>query len=273
MILFPNAKINVGLWVVEKRNDGYHNIETLFLPIGLSDVLEFVESDRDEPLIAISGMELEGDSSDNLVMRAWKLMHDLYGIAVVDIHLHKIIPSGAGLGGGSSDAAFMLKGLNDHFGIGCSSDELESLAAILGSDCAFFIKDIPAIGKGRGEMLQPVELDLEGYELVLVNPGIQVSTRDAYTGVIPAKSERNLRELLLFPVAEWQDQLSNDFEKWVFVKYPEIKQVKEKLRAAGAEYAAMSGSGSSVFGIFRKNHSVFPKELFPGYYSWCGELI
>lgn len=274
MILFPNAKINVGLWVVEKREDGYHNIETLFLPIGLSDVLEFVESPAGESKISISGIALEGDDSDNLVMQAWNLMKEHYDIPAVDIHLHKIIPMGAGLGGGSSDAAFMLRGMNEFFDLGCSTEELENMASTLGSDCAFFIKDKPAIGKGRGEQLETVEVDLQGYELILVNPGIQVSTRDAYQGVIPERTQKNLRELLLFPVSEWQEQLGNDFEKSVFEKHPSIKEVKNRLKEVGATYTAMSGSGSSVFGIFKKNgHSISPEELFPEYYSWSGDLI
>ncbi len=274
MILFPNAKVNVGLRVVEKRNDGYHNIETLFLPIGLNDVLEFVENRKKNPEIKVSGIESALDTRDNLVIRAWQVLRDHYKIPGVSIHLHKIIPVGAGLGGGSSDAAFMLKGLSEYFELGCSMEELEQLASTLGSDCAFFIRNKPAIGRGRGEILEQVEPDIGEYEILLVNPGIHVSTVEAYQGVVPAIPSQNLREMLLFPVTEWQQKLSNDFEESVFKKYPQIEVIKEKLSDAGATYTAMSGSGSSVFGIFRKNgHSVNLKELFPGCFTWSGDLV
>lgn len=273
MIVFPNAKINLGLRVVEKRGDGYHNIETVFLPIGLNDVLEFVESGDRKISIQVSGIQLEGRPEENLVVKAWEIMHEHCGIPVVDIHLHKIIPVGAGLGGGSSDAAFMLKGLNDFFECGCTIEQLENMASTLGSDCAFFIRNKPAIGTGRGEILDPVEPELSGYEMVLINPGLHISTRDAYNGIIPHKSERPLRELLLFPTNQWQEYLVNEFEDTVFKKHNKISEIKSDLIDAGAVYASMSGSGSSVFGIFSEGS--IPEDLadrFTGYYTWTGGL-
>jgi 4-diphosphocytidyl-2-C-methyl-D-erythritol kinase len=273
MILFPNAKINLGLRVVEKRVDGYHNIETVFLPIGLNDVLEFVESTTVGVHIEVSGISLEGQPEENLVVKAWKIMHDQHGIPPVDIHLHKIIPIGAGLGGGSSDAAFMLKGLNEYYQCGCTTEQLEDIASSLGSDCAFFIRNKPAIGTGRGEILDPVELEMCGYELVLVSPGLHIATREAYAGVTPKKAGRPLRELLLFPVNQWQEYLVNEFEETVCRKYEKINEIKLELQQAGAEYASMSGSGSSVFGIFREGS--IPADIadnFPGYYIWTGGL-
>jgi len=274
MILFPNAKINLGLRVVEKRKDGYHNIETIFLPIGLNDVLEFVESADQRVSLHISGVQMEGSPADNLVVRAWEIMHEQCGVPAVDIHLHKIIPVGAGLGGGSSDAAFMLKGLNDFFECGYTVGQLENMAALLGSDCAFFIRNKPAIGTGRGEILDPVEPELTGYELVLINPGLQISTRDAYHGITPQRSERSLRELLLFPLNLWQDYIVNEFEDMIFRKFKQIREIKSGLLNAGAIYASMSGSGSSVFGIFREG--TVPQNIadyFPGLYSWTGALM
>jgi 4-diphosphocytidyl-2-C-methyl-D-erythritol kinase len=273
MIVFPNAKINLGLRIVEKRGDGYHNIETVFLPIGLNDVLEFVESAGNKISIHISGVQLEGRPEENLVVKAWELMREQCGIPIVDIHLHKIIPVGAGLGGGSSDAAFMLKGLNDFFECGCTIGQLEEMALNLGSDCAFFIRNKPAIGTGRGEILDPVEPELSGYELVLINPGLHISTRDAYGGITPQKSDRPLRELLLFPLTQWQEYLVNEFEDSVFQKFKKIGEIKLELIEAGAVYASMSGSGSSVFGIFREGS--IPeniKDRFSGFYTWTGGL-
>lgn len=274
MILFPNAKINVGLWVVNKRDDGFHDIETLFLPIGLNDVLEFVEKKGSSPALTVSGDMPECPVAENLVYRAWQMMHEQYKIPAVEIHLHKIIPTGAGLGGGSSDAAFMLKGLSEHFELGCQPGELEEFAAQLGSDCAFFIQNKPAIGKGRGEILEPVQPDLEDYEILLVNPGVHISTTDAYQGVQPATASAVLRELLLFPVNEWQVRIRNDFEPHIFRLYPEIEAIRDRLTDMGAVYAAMSGSGSTVFGIFRKNgRSLDLRSDFPEYFTWSGDIL
>jgi 4-diphosphocytidyl-2-C-methyl-D-erythritol kinase len=255
MVLFPNAKINLGLRIVERRKDGFHNIETLFLPFGLTDILEFIEIDGNDPAIEISGIKVEGNAGDNLVIGAWRIMHSRFSIPAVRVHLHKIIPIGAGLGGGSADAAFMLKGLNDYFSCGCSEIDLENFASELGSDCAFFIRNKPSIGTGRGETLEAIQIPLSGYEIVLINPGIHIGTREAYSGVKPAKPVNLLKDLLNQPITLWQKSISNDFEKSVFERYPLISGLKQMLIDQGAIYASMSGSGSSVYGIFKTGES------------------
>ena len=273
MILFPNAKINLGLRILERRNDGFHNIETFFLPIGLFDILEFIESPGQFPCITISGVHIDGNPVENLVVRAWKLMHDQYKISAVDVHLHKAIPVSAGLGGGSADAAFMLAGLNRYFKCGISLSELENMAGQLGSDCSFFIRNQPAFAKGRGELLEPFGLSLTKYNILLVNPGINISTREAYAGVTPRGREKSLKELLHQPITSWQGQIENDFEKSVFAKHPEIRQIKEEMLATNAVYAAMSGSGSTVYGIF--DETIALEKIvadYSGYFVWTGQL-
>lgn len=274
MVLFPNAKINLGLNVTAKRTDGFHNIETIFLPVALCDVLEFVESTEGNTKLTVSGANLDGLSDDNLVVRAWKLMHDNYKIPPVDIHLHKLIPTGAGLGGGSADAAFMLKGLNEFFQCGATVKDLEKLAAVLGSDCAFFIRNTPAYAEGRGEILEPVNIELSNYRILLINPAIHVSTREAYEGVTPQIPAISLKQMMGMDKREWQKNIKNDFELSVFLKHPEIASIKEELMAFGAIYAAMSGSGSTVFGIFNRNTDIQPIILqFSKYFYWNGNFI
>lgn len=253
MIIFPNAKINLGLRIIEKRSDGYHSIETIFLPVDLCDLLEFVETNDNKSSLDITGIPVEGDPQDNLILKAWKILNIHHPIPPVHAHLHKIIPIGAGLGGGSADAAFMLKALNDYFSCGCKTEELELYASELGSDCTFFIKNVPTIGTGRGELLEPIEIKLSEYEVLLVNPGIHIGTREAYAGVTPAVPLTSLHELIALPIEAWQDTIINDFEASVFKSYPVIGLLKQKMIEAGAVYSAMSGSGSTVYGIFRKN--------------------
>ena len=250
MILFPNAKINLGLRILKKRADGFHDIETLFLPIGLSDILEIAEFPEGQTEITITGIELEGSGEDNLVVKAWRIMNREHGVPPVKIHLHKIIPVGAGLGGGSADAAFMLKGLNKMFNSGCSPGTLEDYAAEIGSDCAFFIKNQPAIGTGRGEILETMEFDPGAYEILLVNPAIHIGSGEAYAGVVPGIPGNRLKDLLSKSLVSWQQNIKNDFENSVFTKYPEIRDLKTKMLDLGAVYASMSGSGSSVYGLF-----------------------
>lgn len=252
MILYPNAKINLGLRILEKRPDGFHNIETLFVPVDICDILEFVPAQNGKPGIEITGIELDSDPADNLVMRAWHLMNEVYGISPLKIHLHKIIPVGAGLGGGSADAAFMLVGLSDFFRLDCEQEQLEQYAAMLGSDCPFFIRNKPALGTGRGEVLTDTELPLDGFEVLLVNPDIHISTSEAYSGVVPVRPDRTLKDLIHQDVASWQSSVLNDFEAPVFSKYPRIADIKAKLLAMGAAYASMSGSGSTVYGLFHE---------------------
>lgn len=268
MISFPHCKINLGLHVLSKRSDGYHNIDTCFYPVPLTDILEVIPSS--EFSFAQSGLKVDGESEANLCVKAFRLLQAEFGISAAKIHLHKIIPMGAGLGGGSSDAAFMLRTLNEIFDLKISKERLKSLALQLGSDCPFFIDDQPMIGSGRGEALSPVSLSLKGYHLVLVKPEVHVSTAEAYSGIQSKQSERSIQEILSLPIGQWRANLTNDFEKTIFKKHPIINEVKEKFYASGAAYASMSGSGSSVFGIFDK--SVDLKKDINSMFYWSGEL-
>lgn len=253
MLVFPKAKINLGLRITGKRTDGYHDVETVIYPVGLCDALELVsdpESTCDR--LAVTGSELPGRMEDNIVIGAVRKLRETCPVPFLNIHLHKIIPAGAGLGGGSSDAAFMLRALNKMFGLSLNSDELKAIAAGLGSDCPFFIDCQPSFASGRGEILSPVNNVLEGFYTVLLNPGISVSTKEAYENCVPAMPERSLRKLIDFPVSEWKDLIVNDFERTVFIVHPEIKAIKQALYSSGAIYSSMSGSGSSVYGIFKE---------------------
>jgi 4-diphosphocytidyl-2-C-methyl-D-erythritol kinase len=262
MILFPNAKINIGLRVIERRNDGFHNIETLFVPVDLCDVLEFNISQRPGNTIKISGRVPENNPENNLVIDAWKLMHEKYNIPHLNIHLHKAIPIGAGLGGGSSDAAFMLKGINALFNCGCSNEELKELAAGIGSDCPFFIENVSAIGTGRGEKLQTIDLSLNQYKLLLVNPEIHISSKEAYEGVTPGKQIQTLKDLVKKPVTDWKNCVFNDFENSIFQKYPRIQEIKSAMYESGAVYSSMTGSGSTVFGLYSGTKKEVLEQLF-----------
>lgn len=255
MITFPNAKINLGLNVVEKRPDGYHNLETVFYPIKLQDALEVNRLEgSDLPYkIHTSGTVIEGNLEDNLVIKAYNLLKaENYQMLPVDIHLFKHIPTGAGLGGGSADAAFMIKLLNAKFKLGISEEKMEEYAARLGADCAFFIKNKPVFASGIGNIFEPIEISLKGYYLVLVKPNIFVSTRDAFACIKPQHPEVSLKEIIKRPIETWKDCMKNDFEYSVFQKYPEIAAIKDKLYDLGAVYASMSGSGSAVYGIFKE---------------------
>lgn len=251
MITFPNAKINLGLNIVEKRADGYHNIETVFYPIPIKDALEFVPS-QGETHFSLSGIDVGGDAESNLVMRALRMMEREYDIPSLEISMEKAIPFGAGLGGGSADAAFMLKMLNEAFDLRLSDGELEDYASRLGADCAFFVKNRPVFASGIGNVFEPIDFTLKGLFLVLVKPDIHVSTPQAYSLVRPHAPEHPIRETLQRPIAEWRERLVNDFEASVFPKFPAIGEIKELLYQQGALYASMSGSGSSLFGIFDK---------------------
>lgn len=253
MITFPNAKINLGLNVIEKRPDGYHNLETVFYPINLQDALEVTRREKGgcEYTLRVSGTPIDGEPDSNLVVKAYKLLKEHYpAMQPVDIHMYKHIPVGAGLGGGSSDAAYMIKLLNDKFSLGMTTEQMEEYAARLGADCAFFVRNRPVFATGIGNVFEPVEVSLRGYYIVLVKPDIFVSTRDAYAEIKPARPAVSLKEMVDLPVAAWKDCMKNDFEEPVFRKYPEIAAIKDKLYDLGAVYASMSGSGSSVYGIF-----------------------
>ena len=254
MITFPNAKINLGLNIVEKRPDGYHNLETIFYPINLQDALEVTrrENNDKEYTLHISGSPLEGEPEDNLVVQAYKLLKKDYpGLLPVDIHMYKHIPAGAGLGGGSSDTACMIKLLNDKFSLRLSTERMEEYAAKLGADCAFFIRNKPVFATGIGNLFEPVELSLKGYHIILIKPDIFVSTRDAFAEIKPVRPAVSLKEIVKQPMETWKNSMKNDFEDSVFKKFPEIAAIKDELYDLGAVYAAMSGSGSSVYGIFK----------------------
>ena len=254
MITFPNAKINLGLNIVEKRPDGYHNLETIFYPINLQDALEVTrrENNDKEYTLHISGSPLEGEPEDNLVVKAYKLLKKDYpGLLPVDIHMYKHIPAGAGLGGGSSDAACMIKLLNDKFSLGLSTERMEEYAVKLGADCAFFIRNKPVFATGIGNLFEPVELSLKGYHIILIKPDIFVSTRDAFAEIKPVRPAVSLKEIVKQPMETWKNSMKNDFEDSVFKQFPEIAAIKDELYDLGAVYAAMSGSGSSVYGIFK----------------------
>lgn len=254
MITFPNAKLNIGLNILRKREDGYHDLESLFIPYeGLRDVLEIVPSASDRTSLHLYGIAIDGPQEDNLVFKAWKLMHSEFGIAPVEMHLWKGIPFGAGLGGGSADAAFAISMLNEMFSLGLGCERMASLAARLGSDCPFFIYNRPMIARGRGEILTPFGIDLSAYRIEVAKPEAAVSTREAYAGVHPHLPSMPLEDVLALSVERWKGLLQNDFEESIFPVHPEIAAVKEDFYRRGAVYAAMSGSGSAVMGIFRKN--------------------
>ena len=248
MIVFPHCKINLGLHVISKREDGYHNIETCFYPVPWTDILEIIPAK--EFSFTSSGLVIPGKDEDNLCIKAYHHLQTHFDLAPVKIHLHKVLPTGAGLGGGSSDAAFTLRLLNSVFDLKLNPIQLRKFAAQLGSDCSFFVEDKPMLGSGRGEQLVDLPLSLKGLYMVLVKPDIHVSTADAYAGVKPHTPHQTLTDILTLPVAEWKDHLVNDFERSVFAKYPAIEAIKKEFYDHGALYASMSGSGSSVFGIF-----------------------
>ena len=260
MLAYQNAKINLGLNVVERRADGYHNLETVFYPIGLCDVLNVEISEGcSDYSFSSSGIVIDGDPETNLIVKAFRLLQNEYGLPAIDITLIKQIPFGAGLGGGSADAAFMLKILNEMFELKISPKKLEKIAATLGADCPVFIKNRPVYATGIGNVFRPIKLSLKGFFLVLVKPEIHVSTPEAYSLVVPEIPQISLFESIQKPVKEWKNLIKNDFEKSVFAKYPQIASIKEELYKAGALYASMSGSGSSVFGIFEQEPDVLPE--------------
>lgn len=249
MISFPNAKINIGLNIVEKRADGFHNIESIFYPVlDIYDVLEVVKSD--ELVFNSTGITIPGDEKNNLCLKAYYLIKKDFGISPVQIHLHKVIPIGAGLGGGSSDAAFMLKTLNQLFELQLSNEQLITYAKHLGSDCAFFIENKPVYAFNKGDEFEAIQLDLSAYELKIEYPEIHIGTAEAYSGVHPQKSTIDLKQAIKQPIDNWKEKIRNDFEKSIFQNHPKIEALKNKMYQNGAVYAAMTGSGSAVYGIF-----------------------
>ena len=265
MIRFPNAKINLGLAVTERRPDGYHNLQTVFYPVQVCDALEVVR--RAEPGITLheSGLAVGTASADNLVCRAYRLLaEEVGGLPGVDAYLNKQIPFGAGLGGGSADATFMLLMLNDEFHLGLSPERIEALSARLGADCPFFCRNVPVYAEGTGNEFTDLNLSLRGHYLVLVKPPFGVSTKEAFGGIVPQRPEHSVREVVeTMPVSAWRGLLMNDFERTVFPLYPELASIKERLYAQGALYASMSGSGSTMFGIFASKPEL-PEGVFDG---------
>lgn len=261
MILYPNCKINLGLNITNKREDGYHNLETVFLPIPFTDVLEILPSDSFE--FTTTGLSINTD--DNLCIKAYNLLkQDFPNLPLVKMHLHKAIPLGAGLGGGSSDASFTLSLLNEKFSLNIKPEKLISYAIQLGSDCPFFIINKPCIATGRGEILQPINIDLSNYKILIVNPGIHIDTKWAFSKITPKQPSVSIKEIVSQPIETWKEQLQNDFEVPVFAEYPGIAKIKTNLYRQGAVYASLSGSGSTVYGIFKKDDNIASN--FPDYF-------
>lgn len=250
MITFPNAKINLGLNIVSRRPDGYHNIATVFYPIPLTDALEIVPAKRAETTLTCHGRAVNCPAEKNLVMKAYRMMEREFSLPPVEMHLVKHIPDGAGLGGGSSDASFCLRMLNGMFDLGCSDEELAAMAAKIGADCPFFIHNKPMMATGIGDVFSHISVNLHGMHLLLVKPDVSVPTKAAYAHVTPAEPKKSIPEILSEDMKNWQSELVNDFEASVFAQYPSLKQIKQAIIASGANYSAMSGSGSSMFGIF-----------------------
>lgn len=251
MVLFPNCKINIGLQVLRRRDDGYRDIETLFYPVAFQDGLEIVPLTKGETIFTHSGLDIPGDSSSNSCLKAYQILkNDYAGLPAVKIHLHKVIPTGAGLGGGSADASFTLMALNKKFQLGISEQKLIEYASQIGSDCSFFILNKPCLATGRGEKLEPYTLDLSRYKIVLVYPRIHIDTKTAY-GYVRSFSDRpSIKELLEMPITKWKDNLKNDFEQPLFERYSDLKKIRNKLYEKGALYASLSGSGSALYALF-----------------------
>lgn len=254
MVSYPICKINIGLYVTGKRPDGYHNLQTVFYPIPLTDNLEVIDLTlSDAPYVLhTTGAAVAGAPEQNLVVRALMLLREEFDLPGVEIWLHKRIPSGAGLGGGSSDAAYMMKALRDLYQLPLTDHDLEARLSTLGADCPFFVKATAQYAEGIGELLSPCSVDLHGWHLLLVKPDIFVSTREAFAGICPAIPAYDLRTAISAPVEQWHDRIFNDFERTVFAAHPAIGAIKQTLYDMGATYAAMTGSGSSVFGLFRR---------------------
>ncbi len=273
MIVFPNCKINLGLHIFSRREDGFHEIKTQFYPLSLNDCLEIIPHEKGDTVFSSSGISIPANGEKNLCEKAYDLIKAEYNIPPIKIHLHKNIPIGAGLGGGSADAAYALLLLNDFFSLSISKENLTAMASRLGSDCAFFINNIPALATGRGEVLSPSSLSLKDYHLLLVVPPLHISTKDAYENIVPHYPEKELEEILKLPVAKWKENLFNDFEKGIFSKHPLLDSIKSTLYEQGALYAAMSGSGSAIFGLFSNNPDIDKESFFPECFTWEEKLL
>ena len=277
MISFPIAKINLGLNVVEKRPDGYHNLQTVFYPVPIKDALEVQVMDEAFPSdydcdLKVTNITIEGDEQRNLVVRAYQVLkQDFPTLPRIHTHLWKGIPTQAGMGGGSSDCAYMMLLLNQQFQLGLTDEQLIEYAAKLGADCAFFILSRPCYAEGIGEKLQPIDLSLSGYYIAVVRPDIPVPTKEAFSRIRPHYPAQNCRETVMQPIDTWRDTLINDFEESVFALHPEIGDIKQRLYDIGATYAAMSGSGSALFGLFKKQPDSL-SQAFPNMFTFCNSL-
>ena len=264
------CKINLGLNIVERRPDGYHNIETIFYPVPLFDELTIEES-KNEDILTLEGNPLEGEVQDNLVLRAVRLLRqEGFPVPSLNIDLKKVIPSGAGLGGGSSDAACMIKTVSQLYNLSLSEEQMKSLVSKLGADCAFFINPQPLYAEGIGDVFTPISLNLKGWYLMLVKPEVHVSTREAYAGIRPHRPAYSLLETAKLPVGQWEGKMLNDFEESVFFKYPLLGEIKAELYRQGAAYASMSGSGSTIFGLFRSRPS--GEQAFSDHFTFVCQL-
>jgi 4-diphosphocytidyl-2-C-methyl-D-erythritol kinase len=265
MIVFPNAKINLGLQVVSRRGDGFHDIATVFYPVTWCDALEIIIAENRQPFsLTQSGILISSDIESNIVYKAWQAVSKIKRLPSLQVHLHKHIPMGAGLGGGSSDAAAFITAVNKLLHLGITNEEQMQIASSLGSDCAFFIHNKPVLASGRGDQFKSVTIDLSSYFILLVYPGIHSSTADAYRLVKPARPEKDPEHVLRLPINEWKNNLVNDFESSIFNKFPQVKELKQLLYDSGALYASMSGSGSAVFGLFDSA----PEVKFPETMRW-----
>lgn len=251
MVVFPNAKINIGLNIISRRDDGYHNIESIMVPIPWRDVLEIVPAKGQNSTLTTTGREVNCEVEKNLVMKAYRAMEKRYQLPAVDIYLHKIIPDGAGLGGGSADAAFTILALNELFSLNAPKEDLAQIAALIGADCPFFIYNTPKLATGIGTDFSDISINLTGHKIVVIKPQVSVPTAQAYAGVTPCEPTTPLKELIMQPIEEWQNSIVNDFEKSIFPIHPIINDIKQTLIEMGADYASMSGSGSAVYGIFK----------------------
>ncbi len=254
MVTFPNAKINIGLNIVSRRSDGYHDIESIMVPVPWCDILEIVPSQGDVTTLTISGREVNCPMEKNLVMKAFRAMQSKYDLPEVDIHLHKIIPDGAGLGGGSADAAYSIVTLNDVFELGVTKQEMAEIASTIGADCPFFIYNKSMLATGIGTDFTEIKLDLSGYKILIVKPQVSVPTAQAYAGVTPQQPDVAIKDLIKIPIEQWQGVIKNDFEKSIFPLHPIVADIKQQIIDIGAIYASMSGSGSSVYGIFKSDN-------------------
>lgn len=269
MIDFSSCKINIGLEIVSKRDDGYHDIESIFYPISINDIIEIIPNDNGFEL-SQSGFIVEGKVESNLIYKAWKLLNDRFNFGGIKVHLHKQIPMGAGLGGGSANAVKVLQMINKEFNLELNDNDLIPFASKIGSDCPFFINNKPAYAFNTGTDLLPSNLDLSGYYLLIIKPQISISTQEAYSGITPHKSEIDLKNIENIALSDWKNNLINRFEKHLFIKYPELQNIKNQFYEMGAVYSSMSGSGSAIYGIFSKEVELlnFPESCF----IWKGRL-